>query len=220
MSKKVITLIALIGVIIVCVVSLFVTTGINNTPTLFDGADKQTIQSGSTNVEVTKDKAQTVSADDLGAFDINFFCSEYNEATKVDDKTKAGTLKFKFALYNKKTTYKVENLKLTLNVGTSWAYGHEVFSASKSNPEIKSVTDKTNLKETDYTTLNITSFTEVFPVRTLGLIKVKSPTAYLLIEWDETNSITGYSKSYRKIVQYSYSDYFIDGQTKGGLSNY
>lgn len=211
--RRLFTLYGLLLVLIVALVSAIVATEVNNRAEYFADDSSATVDTSSSERVLTE-------LPDEDSFDVYFYVSKFFEAEKIDGETSAGTLEFKVAIYNKTTKKEIKNLNVTLNVGTNWAYGHDVFSANTSKATVASVTEAANLSNDDYSTLSISNFDEIFPTRQFLVIKIKAPTAKLKIEWDEVSEATGIVKSYEKIYTYSYDDYFIDKLSIGGLSEY
>jgi len=209
-KRKIFTLYGLLLLIIVSITSTVVVSIINNKAEYFV-EDSNSSESSS---KVISNLPETDS------FDVFLYASNFDEATKTDGNVNPGAIEFKLALYNKTTKKTIKNIKATLNVGTDLAYGHDVFSASANSVTISDKDNVQDLISTDYSTLNITNFDQVFPTRLLLFIKIKAPTVKLKLEWDEVGEATGITKSYEKIITYSYNDYFNDDLSQGGLSEY
>ena len=139
----------------------------------------------------------------IDSFDFDFYCSEYNVPTKGSSTT---TMKFKAAVSNKKTNHEIKNIKYKLVMGSNWN-GNKTSSVSSSELTFS----KTDTK--NYVTTSITNFNFKYPDRVLLFINIKAPTVYVNLTWTETKngSTTQETKNY--IITYDFEDYFIKGVT-------
>ena len=213
-KRRMFTFYGLLILSVVALISAVVAIEINNKAEFFKNDSSDSIAGSGSEQKLISNLPE----DD--SFDVYFYASKFDEATKKDGKVIPGKIEFKLALYNKTTKKQIKNLSIELNVGTDWAYGHDIFAAATKSANIIDTKEASNLLKNDYSDLNINTFNQVFPTRQLLVIKIKAPTAKLKIEWDEVSETTGLTKSYRKIYTYSYEDYFIDKLSVGGLSKY
>lgn len=210
-KRRMLIIYGLLIVVLVIAVSLIITTTNNNEAVYFSTDTSQTTESSTELTELPE----------TDSFDTYLYASNYDEATEDSDgEVVSGSITFKVALYNKSTSKDINNLKLTINVGTDWVYGTDVFEASTSTASVLYTKDIEDINGNEYSTLSITDFDWVFPVNSLIFIKVKSPKVKLKIEWTEESETTGITKNYEKYIEYSYEDYFVDNLSVGGLSTY
>lgn len=205
LPRKLVFIILYLVILPVAIIStLFIVTYQTNKPTLFTVTN-------SNNETVTP---KIVSPSAIDSFTFDFYCSEYNEPTfnSKNECTTKTTMRFKAAAYNKKSTISVANISYKVMFASYWI-GYQTNQSSSYTLTLASSQEKAT-----YRTTSISNYDLQYPKRTLLFINKKTPDAYVLLTWEETDNKTKETTSMSYIIKYVYSQYFVPGLSIGGIT--